>query len=149
MPLPSGGAFSAISCTSAAACTATGTVFDRPHEPLGAMAERWNGKAWSFQAVPNPPDASASMGTISVDVVACRSATSCVAAGNYTPDGQELIFAEAWNGSTWSLQPIDLPPGAIDSVLSGASCAAPHCVAVGSYLGPSGIPVTLAVTAAG
>jgi hypothetical protein len=85
------------------------------------------------------------LGTISVDAVACRSAHSCIAAGNYSPDGQELTFAEAWNGSTWSLQSIDLPSGAIDSALLGASCAAPHCVAVGAYSGPSGIPVTLAV----
>ncbi len=152
VPLPAGthgGALSAISCTSATACTATGTVFGSPPGPFGAMAERWNGKSWRFQTVPNPPDASASMGEITADAVACRSATSCVAAGNYTPDSQELTFGEAWNGTTWSLQQIDLPPGATDEFLSGASCAAAHCVLVGSYFGPSGIPVTLAVAPPG
>jgi hypothetical protein len=152
VPLPSsspGGAFSAISCPSASACTATGTVFGSPPGPFGAMAERWNGKAWSFQTVPNPPNATASLSDISVDAVACRSARSCVAAGNYTPGGRAQTFAEVWNGSAWSLQSIALPPGAIGVGLFGASCAAPHCVAVGAYFGPSDLPVTLAVAPPG
>jgi hypothetical protein len=137
-----GGAFATVSCTSATACTAGGTYFASPG---GAFAERWNGKSWSFQSVPPPPNAATSTSDIGLTAVACSSARACVAVGNYAPNNQPVTFAEAWNGTSWTLQPIGLPDGIIASTLTGMSCAAPHCVAVGAYAGQAGLLVTLAV----
>ncbi|MGH3159178.1 MAG: hypothetical protein ACRDNF_21755 [Streptosporangiaceae bacterium] len=137
-----GGALSGVSCTSASACTAGGTYFASPG---GAFAERWNGTKWSFQAVPQPPNAGASTSEIGLTTVACSSASACIGIGNYTPGNLPTTFAAAWNGTKWSLEPIGLPTGTVGSTLSGASCAAPHCVAVGNYFGQAQLPVTLAV----
>jgi hypothetical protein len=149
VPLPKGaqgGVFAAVSCTSAAACTATGSYFASPG---GAFAERWNGRGWSFQPVPNPPGFQSSTSNVVVSAVACRSASVCIATGNYTPGNAAVAFAEAWSDGVWSLQPIDLPPGTTGSILLGASCAAPHCVAVGGYFGQALLSVTLAVAPPG
>jgi hypothetical protein len=138
-----GGSLSSVSCTTATACTATGSYFASPG---GAFAERWNGTTWSFQSVPYPPNYQTSTSQIVLSAVACRSASACVAVGNYTPNNTPATFAAVWNGTKWSLRPIDLPVGTIGSILTGMSCAASHCVAAGSYFGQSQLFVTLAVT---
>jgi hypothetical protein len=145
VPLPAkaqGGAFTSVSCTSASACTAGGSYFASPG---GAFAERWNGKTWSFEHVPNPGDAGTSTSDIGLTAVACVSARSCLAVGDFTPNNQPVTFAEVWNGIRWSLRPFGLPVGTLGSTVTGMSCAAPHCVAVGSYFGQAELPVTLAV----
>jgi hypothetical protein len=145
VPLPKnaqGGAFTSVSCSSATACTAGGSYFAAPG---GAFAERWNGTAWSFQHMPNPPHWRTSTSDIGLTAVACVSASSCQAVGDYSPSNQPVTFAESWNGTTWSLRPFVLPVGTLGSTLTGMSCAAPHCVAVGSYFGQAQLPVTLAV----
>jgi hypothetical protein len=44
-----------------------------------------------------------------------------------------MLLAEHWNGSTWALQALSLPPGASGS-LAGVSCrSAANCTAVGQY----------------
>jgi hypothetical protein len=144
-PLPAGsqgGAFSGVTCTSASACTAVGSYFANPGGPF---AERWNGTTWSFQSVPLPPNWQTSTSQIGLSTVACTSASACYAIGNYAPNNLPATFAAAWNGTKWSLQPIDLPVGTGGDTLGGVSCAAPHCAAVGSYFGLSNLPVTLAV----
>jgi hypothetical protein len=149
VPLPTGSqgaVFSAVSCTSPSACTATGNEFANPG---GVFAGRWNGTSWSIQAAPNPPNTQTSSTQPVLSTVSCRLAQLCVAIGNYSPDNVATAFAEAWNGTTWALQPIDLPPWTASSTLTGTSCAAGHCVSVGSYFGPSQLPVTLAVATSG
>jgi hypothetical protein len=150
VPLPGGsqgGTFAAVSCTSATACTATGSWFANPG---GAFAERWNGTAWSFQSVPNPPNYQTSTSDIVVSAVTCTTASACVAIGNYTPGNVPTAFAESWDGTAWSLRTIALPPGTIGSTLTSTSCAQSpraswHCAADGSYFGQAQLPVTLAV----
>jgi hypothetical protein len=147
VPLPAGsngGAFTAVSCTAKAACTATGPAFNSIGEPL---AERWNGTSWRDQATLAPPDYASSVGTIGLIGVSCSSASACVAMGNYTPGNVSATFAEAWNGKSWSLQATASPTGTEQSILSGVSCVTPRCTAVGAYFGPAGIIVTLAETA--
>jgi hypothetical protein len=145
VPLPAssqGGVLSAVTCSSATACTATGSNFANPG---GAFAERWNGKGWSFQSVPRPPDWQTSTSQIGLSTVACPSASTCYAIGDDSPNNLPATFAEDWNGATWSLEPIGLPVGTGGSTLTGVSCAAAHCAAVGSYFGNAQLPVTLAV----
>lgn len=145
VPLPPagmGGAFSAVSCTSTASCMATGTVFARPG---GSFAEYWNGTSWHNEPAPNPPNGEFSMGQITLTAVSCTSPGACAAVGEFTPNGQPEVYAEAWNGTVWRLRPIRLPGGTDESFLSGTSCATAGCTAVGSHVGDSNVQVTMAL----
>jgi hypothetical protein len=63
--------------------------------------------------------------------VSCDSAAHCLAVGNGASDS--AVFAEAWNGATWSVTPaIAWPAGSTNPRVTGVSCASPsYCVAVG------------------
>jgi hypothetical protein len=59
--------------------------------------------------------------------VSCSSSRDCTAVGG--------LFAEHWNGRSWSFQPLSTPPGSDGAFdyLSGVSCASTRlCMAVGS-----------------
>ena len=76
----------------------------------------------------------------------CSSASACTAVGDYTgSSGIEVTLAEAWNGTSWSVQATPNPSGAQGSALGGVSCtSASACTAVGEYLNSSGVTVILA-----
>ena len=78
--------------------------------------------------------------------MSCSSGT-CTAVGYYyAANATTGIYAEAWNGTRWSLQTTPVPPGTADSALFGVSCtSASTCTAVGYYSGRSGITVSLAL----
>jgi hypothetical protein len=131
-PTPAGSSAShlaAVSCISASACTAVGTVTTGIR---GTLVERWNGTAWSTQSTPNPSSFSNALTGVS-----CASASNCVATGYglsttniYTP------MTELWNGTSWALQPVPLPSGATYSILAAVSCASTSsCVAAGYWEG--------------
>src|SRR5262249_16871578 len=43
-------------------------------------------------------------------------------------------LAEHWDGSTWAIQPVSGPAGAVQTILDGLSCtSATSCTAVGTY----------------
>jgi hypothetical protein len=124
----------AVSCPSAASCTAVGGYGVHPEIGEGAtLAEHWDGgSSWTIQETPSPP------GTYWSELtgVSCASATSCTAVGDYqlTDHGESLPFAEHWDGSTWNVQTMPSPPGALDIRLRAVSCpSATSCTAVGDY----------------
>lgn len=89
---------------------------------------------WKIQKTPKPS------GSIDSDLsdVACVSAISCVAVGDYeNSEGNDFALAEIWNGTTWTVQKPPNPKGAISSTLSGVSCTSKAskttCTAVGDY----------------
>ena len=132
VPVPAGSTFSeflAVSCSSALACTAGGTSSNSSFQ-TSALAERWNGTAWQIQPTPAITGSSGA----EFDGVSCSTSQSCVAAGtSFTQAGNEVMLAEAWNGSTWSVQAAKTPRAA-ESNLLAVSCSAPDaCFAVGSY----------------
>jgi hypothetical protein len=128
-----------VSCSTASACTATGTYTNSSGVPV-TLAERWNGTAWAIQPTPNPAGATASF----LGGVSCSTASACTAVAYYVSSNQPATLAERWNGTTWAIQPTPRPIGATDSILSGVWCtAASACTAVGYYTGNSG-EVTLA-----
>lgn len=135
-PNPAGAAGSGlggVSCTSPSACTAVGTAFDSSGNPLGTVAERWNGTTWTIQATPT----SARPGYF-INAVSCTSATACTAVGN-TDSGP---LAERWNGTIWTVQAMPAPPGAAFSFLVGVSCtSAVTCTAVGGAFDSFGNPL--------
>jgi hypothetical protein len=143
-PSPTGvstGRLSAVSCTTPTACTAVGYYITTSNQEL-AVAEAWNGTAWTIQPTPSPTGAA---GTF-LDAVSCTTLTACTAAGQYsTTSSQELTLAEAWNGTTWTIQPTPNPTDTTFSLLDAVSCTTlTACTAVGRYIGSSGASVTLA-----
>lgn len=143
-PNPAGAALSrldGVSCSAATACIAVGDYINSAGDVL-TLAEVWNGTAWSIQTTPNPAGALGS----GLSAISCASATSCVAVGDYNNGaGVSEVLAEAWDGTSWTIQTTPDPAGATDSGLFGVSCASARaCSAVGSYEGTDGTELTLA-----
>lgn len=140
LPLPAGqngGELGGVSCPTATMCIATDLESDQP-----PAVEQWNGTTWSAQALPYPHGQNAA----SVNGISCASATSCTATGEWnSSDGNLVMMAEHWNGTTWTPQTIPYPGGITDAALNGISCAAAaRCTAVGDYFTNSGTNKTLA-----
>jgi hypothetical protein len=131
-----------VSCASSSACEAIGYDEGSGHGHW-AFAERWNGSTWEVQASPKPEGATQA----TLSAVACTSATSCEASGDYgNSAGVFVTLAENWNGSEWKVQSTPNPEGAKRSVLvGGLSCSSgTACWAVGNYENSAGVTVTLA-----
>jgi subtilisin family serine protease len=118
-----------ISCTSTTACTVVGT-YKSSAGVVSSLAERWNGTEWKIQTTPNPAGAKETEATD----VSCASATSCVMVGDYVNSSSVKVpFAEAWNGTTWSIQTVPNPVGSKATETEGVSCtAATACTLVGT-----------------
>ena len=129
-PEPAGASESelyAVSCGSAASCTAVGQYFPRGGGQL-PLVEHWNGTTWSLQQVPFVKYAIGLLGGVS-----CPAATDCVAVGSYGTFSQNSnLFAEHWNGGQWTFQAVPTP-GGTSFLLNSVSCPQPeHCTAVGT-----------------
>ena len=144
MPSPDVGSIylAAVSCASPTFCVAVGqsSAFAEGvvevNGPTAALAEEWNGAAWSIMATDPQVTASTQVqnpGALPAPTmligVSCLSATFCMTVGSY---GQ-LTLAEAWNGSTWSATTTANPGGASSTdYLDGVSCPSSGlCLAVG------------------
>ncbi|HEX4059880.1 MAG TPA: hypothetical protein VHY58_02570 [Streptosporangiaceae bacterium] len=134
------GQLQAVSCLSAASCTAVGNY--ESDAGTVTLVEVWDGSAWTVQTSPNPSGANFS----DLTGVSCSSATSCTAVGDYTLSGSgSMPLAEHWDGSTWALQSVPSPSGAISSFLDAVSCpSATSCTAVGNSLAQTRPEPTLA-----
>lgn len=127
------GSIQAMSCVSSQLCTAVGN-YDNSAGVQAPFAEVWNGSSWRLEDAVSPPVSSSF--TPSFTGVSCLSGQFCMAVGSTDTDALDGVsgFAEAWNGSAWSLVPIAQPPGAIGSELTAISCVtADFCEAVGVY----------------
>src|SRR5579871_359064 len=123
---------SAVSCDSAASCTAVGNYQNRAGNYF-TLAEHWNGSTWSILATPTPPG----VAYVNLNAVWCDSAASCVAAGYYAvgvTSGGGAALVERWDGSDWTIEPTPAnPPGTYVSILDAVSCtSAASCTAVGA-----------------
>jgi hypothetical protein len=111
------------------ACTAVGYYVNSAGTPE-TLAEHWDGTTWTIQPTPN--------GEVSLSAVSCTSATACSAVGDYVSTiapgtTGELTLAEAWDGTTWTIQPTPNSTGRANSFLNGVSCTSTtKCTAVGS-----------------
>ena len=123
-----------MSCSGPTACTSVGTWngTGRYH----ALAERWDGTAWSRQRVPNQPDFQDS----ELAGVSCPDGSTCVAVGFWAKSKYgrgAAILAERWDGQAWTLESPPEPPG--NGGLMAIDCAsAMACVAVGDAYAPGG-----------
>ena len=132
---------SAVSCVSPRSCTAVGSVTRRTGVGR-TLVQRWNGSGWAIQRTPTPAAAAA----VQLAGVSCASARSCTAVGYFTIiTGIDVLLAERWNGTGWTIQRTRYPAGARYVQLAGVSCATPRfCTAVGLFNNTPGIDVTLA-----
>jgi len=123
-------------------CTAVGgwkNVFGEQF----TLVYRFNGvTTWTLQSTPNPTGSIASV----FQEVSCATETSCTADGSWVSGsgGSNMTLAEAWNGSSWSIQGTPNPAGATFSAFFGLSCRSTACLGVGWSTNGSGVDTTLA-----
>jgi hypothetical protein len=119
----------AVSCPTAAACTAGGSEINAAQKPV-PLAAGWNGTRWSVQSVPSP---AGSIGA-GFSGLSCATPASCTAAGSYgNSSGASVLLAEAWDGTRWRIQATPGPAGSTGSEFLAVSCsAAAACTAVGA-----------------
>ncbi|HEV2370848.1 MAG TPA: hypothetical protein VGS19_01655 [Streptosporangiaceae bacterium] len=120
VPAPTGGmAMDSVSCLSRTSCMAIG-------EAGTAVAESWNGVAWTLGPAPVTP-AQATAETL--DSVSCVHTQECIAVGTYMVGNQQHALAEAWKGTDWSLMTV---PQALQVAFNGVSCdQGGRCTAAG------------------
>src|SRR5207247_2359972 len=94
-----------------------------PAGPVSAAASGWH-----VQPTPNLPSTG---GVLAAD--SCASPTACMAVGSYQNGSLFLPLAEAWNGTSWSVQPTPNPANPNHANLTSVSCTSPSaCTAVGT-----------------
>jgi T5SS/PEP-CTERM-associated repeat protein len=129
-----------VACPSPSWCAAVGTYEDKSGQPLPLMLTR-SGTSWKATRGPLPGNAgTTATSNTSLDAVACRSASWCVAAGTYTDrSGRSQGLLLTWTGSKWTAAAPPLPKPDQGSRLNGsqlatvACSAATMCVAAGTY----------------
>jgi len=105
-----GPALNGISCVAGTAAWCMGVGLYSADGKTLALAERWNGWAWSLTAAP----ASSTLPATGLLGVSCRARTTCQAVGGQGA-GLPLTFAEGWNGKSWAIEPTPQPPAGIKS----------------------------------
>ena len=131
-----------IRCISATSCLAAGSYRSAGGSENNQVLH-WNGAVWSRVRAPSPGGTRASDFSDLLGL-ACSSATSCWAAGEYGTLGTpETLLNQVlrWNGRTWSQVAVPEPGGTgsgSSQELHSASCtSAANCWAAGDYV-PSG-----------
>lgn len=100
--------------------------------------------SWTGIKAPVPANANSNNAHVNVRAVSCPSSSECVAVGYYTDNsggGQGLLWT--LSGGSWTDAQAPVPADAVSAPygveLLGVSCpSTSHCVAVGTYLNPSG-----------
>jgi len=141
MPLPRTASstttgMSAVYCRSPKLCVAVGYSTSHTGPNLG-LIELWNGSKWTASAAPLP-HRQRSLQTV-LTGVACPTAKSCTAIGDYTTPGWVTTgFLLTWSHSKWTATNAPEPNayGTVNEQLSGVSCpSATLCVAGASIPG--------------
>jgi hypothetical protein len=137
-PRPAGAksaTFAAVSCGSIRSCTAVGNSSEGAGTEK-ALAERWNGSAWSIVTTPAPAGAK---GFVGLTDVACLSPNACFAAGAYAAEvsggapTSVKSLVEGWEGTEWSVLTSPNLAGQAYNALAGIACSTSiDCTAVGS-----------------
>jgi hypothetical protein len=140
-PGSSGAELSAVFCSSAARCVATGAAAPVP------LIESWDGSAWSIATSPALPagDFGALWG------VKCVPVGVCTAVGSYSDaHGNVFTLEETASTASWSRQSTVNPLGNQRSELLGLSCVSGDvCEAVGEAVPGSGTTTLAEVRSGG
>ena len=118
---------SGVSCAAAGVCTAVGSYDNSGSATPLAVSERRT--RWVIEATPVP------RGDLpgGLSGVSCAAAGACTAVGYRNGPAGQVPFADAWNGSTWTVQPAPEPSGSRSGVLSGVSCPSSVACAAAGY----------------
>ncbi len=124
-----------VSCVSPGSCEAGGSYRQvvTSNDTI-SLAEGWNGHAWLLQRTVTPPGATQNL----LGSVSCVTASFCEAVGeHFNISGNQTALAEQWNGTSWKIQAVPLPPPELGSdtreILNSVSCvSASFCEAVGT-----------------
>jgi hypothetical protein len=130
-----------VSCVSSGACRAVGGYVN-VNGVERALAESWNGTAWSMTPIPNR-----GMASNVLNGVSCVSASFCEAVG-YAVSATNVMqtLVETWNGTTWSIASSP-NSGTGTNLLAGVSCVSTSfCEAVGYAVNTSNVIQTLIET---
>jgi uncharacterized protein YjbI with pentapeptide repeats len=138
-PVPRGGetgpnsnsAMTSVSCPSLKVCFAAGHYRDRAGGQ--GMLLRWTGTHWTAAKAPLPANATSNPDA-TVAGISCRSATMCMAVGQYSDtDGNQDGLLLRWSAGRWSATAAPVPTASLDAV----SCpSAKVCYAGGwQYVG--------------
>ena len=144
---PAASSLAGVSCTSTKRCVAVGSYVtgsylasDGVHTVFlfAPVAESWNGVRWELLPLPSLPPGAQTGDLVSVS---CTSGSACMAVGrSFDGGGQEALFAERWDGRTWSLESMPAPLSFGDTLgpegmfITGLSCSSSSfCTAVGIY----------------
>ena len=123
------------SCVAGGQCMAVGYAY---HEETNNQASyQYDNGKWTYKALPIPAE-----GWSPEPIgVSCTAANACTAVGHYFKGSDVKVLVERWNGSSWSLETVPSPyseapftRGRSVSCVSGS-----ECIAVGSYVNPSGV----------
>lgn len=123
----------AVSCDARGSCTAVGSILKIGHESAQPLALHWDGTGWTAQTTPIPPEGEQGSG---LQGVSCTAASACTAAGIFFyNDIYQGIFAERFDGVSWTLQSQPNPQGEHFNAEYAVSCVgAAFCMGVGSWL---------------
>src|ERR1700678_3048671 len=117
-----------VSCTAGPACMAVGHSFGSGEK---ALAESWDGSAWSIVPTPDAGDTTNPLVSNVLNGVSCVSDQACTAVGEYVGASGWQTLIESWDGSTWSIVPSPSVSPSLGTYLDGVSClSATFCTAV-------------------
>ncbi len=149
--LPSGAsnaALKGVSCSSATACVAVGSVTGS-EIPRSPVVISWNGSKWTSLKLALP--GSGEWGALRA--VSCASPSKCVAVGREVTGAASSNIGALWNGTEWTTIALPNPPSTKTSELEAVSCGGPtSCIAVGwsnPAVAGAGVPNVLAWTGPG
>ena len=122
VPGDSSSPLSAVSCTSATNCWASGWA------DLRTLTEHWNGSKWAIVPSPSPNPNPSNESVLAG--MACPAAAECWAVGITVPSNALGTLTERWNGTKWV---VVTTPSSTDGQLAADSCSTGSaCVAVGN-----------------
>lgn len=131
---------SGVSCPAVMDCTAVGSLIT--HSGSGAtLAERWTPAGWRHVPTPTPGGAT----SVQLTGVSCPVPSFCTAVGYFDTAGIDVMLAERWDGTRWSIGRPRYPRGARAARFAEVSCPSPRsCTAVGSLNDIEGLDAPLA-----
>ena len=133
-----------VSCSGTSTCESVGWYYSTSGE--AALAEAWDGTAWTVQAVPSPANAAA----VSLTAISCATAVACSATGGFAVSsangsGPQQDWAANLATGVWVAKTIPALAGTGFDQLQSVSCSAiSACTAVGSFENSKGQGVALA-----
>ncbi len=148
-------------CPTAGTCVVAGGVLSSEGVGAAFIATNVFGRWGNARVVPGTISAAGGLGGVTVDALACSSASRCVVGGSAGSDTSNLVQAWIASSTSGSITTAEFPPGlaGLEAAAGGgpneaadvttAACVANVCVAGGSYTDAQGDVLPFVDRAAG